>query len=148
MPYLRCFLMEVLRCYPAFPAMMRKPNRAVVISDLTIPAGKQIMVSPWAINRSTDLWGPDADEFRVSRWEDDYNGGAKHAQAFMTFSSGSRICIGKDFAVLSLKVALAVLVKRFVFEEAVKGWHPTIQKGTSLKPMDLRVKLRVVEAEE
>jgi cytochrome P450 len=147
MSYLRCFLMEVLRCYPAFPAMMRSPNRAVTVADLTIPAGKQIMVSPYAINHNTDLWGADAADFCVERWEKEYNGGAKTSQAFMTFSSGSRVCIGKEFAVLSLKVMLYVLVERFVFEEAVPGVHPVIQKGTSLKPMDLRVKVRLVEGQ-
>ncbi|KAK0635777.1 cytochrome P450 [Bombardia bombarda] len=145
MPYLRAFLMEVLRMYPAFPSMMREPTHDVKISDdLTLPRGKPLMVSPYAVNRSRELWGDDADEFHVERWEAAYNGGAKTAQAFFTFSSGPRICIGKDFAVLSLKVFLVVLVSKLRFEEAVKGWHPTVQKGTSLKPQGLKIKVSLV----
>ena len=146
MAYLRCFLMEILRMYPAFPAMMREAKQSVTVEDLTIPAGKRLMVSPWAVNHSIEMWGDDADEFRVERWQEDYNGGARSAQAFFTFSSGPRICIGKDFAILSLKIALFALVSRFVFEEAVPGWHPPIQKGTSLKPMGLNVKVSVIGA--
>lgn len=141
MPYLRCFLMELLRLYPAFPAIIREASKTTTVEDLQIPRGTRIMVSPWAINRSVELWGPDAREFRVERWLDSHNGGAKSAQAFMTFSSGQRICIGKDFAIISLKLFLVVLVSNFRFEEAVPGWHPPIQKGTSLKPMGLTVKI-------
>ncbi|EHK21645.1 uncharacterized protein TRIVIDRAFT_53015 [Trichoderma virens Gv29-8] len=139
--YLRCFLMEVFRLYPAFPAMMREASQGTTVGDLKIPKGKQIMVSPYAVNRSQELWGDDADEFRVERWEESYSGGAKTSQAFLTFSSGPRICIGKDFATLSLKVFLTVLVSKFRFEEAIPGWHPAIQKGTSLKPQGLKVKV-------
>ncbi|EGR44543.1 uncharacterized protein TRIREDRAFT_37950, partial [Trichoderma reesei QM6a] len=114
--YLRCFLMEVLRLYPAFPAMMREAAQATMVGELHIPKGKQIMVSPYAVNRSQDLWGDDAEDFKVERWEGSYSGGAKTSQAFLTFSSGPRICIGKDFATLSLKVFLTVLVSRFRFE--------------------------------
>ncbi|EOO00297.1 putative cytochrome p450 protein [Phaeoacremonium minimum UCRPA7] len=103
MKYLRCFLMEVFRLYPAFPSMMREAARPTTVGDLQIPKGKHIMVSPYAVNRSPELWGNDADEFRVERWEESYNGGAKTSQAFLTFSSGPRICIGKDFATISLK---------------------------------------------
>lgn len=142
--YLRCFLMEVFRLYPAFPAMMREAGNGTLVGDLHIPKGKQIMVSPYAVNRSQELWGDDADEFRVERWEESYSGGAKSSQAFLTFSSGPRICIGKDFATLSLKVFLAVLVSRFRFEEAILGWHPIIQKGTSLKPQGLKVKVTLL----
>ncbi|KAK3365840.1 cytochrome P450 [Lasiosphaeria ovina] len=144
LPYLRCFLMEVLRLYPAFPSMMREPARATTVGGLSIPKGKQIMVSPYAVNRSRELWGDDADEFRVERWEASHSGGATSSQAFLTFSSGPRICIGKDFATLSLKVFLTVLVARFRFEEAIPGWHPPIQKGTSLKPQGLKVKVSLL----
>lgn len=142
--YLRCFLMEVFRLYPAFPAMMREAAHATMVGDIQIPKGKQIMVSPYAVNRSQELWGDDADVFRVERWEESYSGGAKTSQAFLTFSSGPRICIGKDFATLSLKVFLTVLIVRFRFEEAIPGWHPVIQKGTSLKPQGLKVKLSLL----
>lgn len=141
MKYLRCFLMEVFRLYPAFPSMMREAARPATVGDLQIPKGKHIMVSPYAVNRDPELWGNDADEFRVERWEESYNGGAKTSQAFLTFSSGPRICIGKDFATISLKVFLVVLVSKFRFEEAVPGYHPPIQKGTSLKPQGLKIKV-------
>lgn len=133
--------MELFRLYPAFPGLMREASESTYVEDLLIPRGTQLMVSPYAINRSEELWGPDAHEFRVDRWMESHNGGAKSSQAFMTFSSGPRVCIGKDFAALSLKMSLAVLVNRFKFSEAVPGFHPPIQKGTSLKPMGLKIRI-------
>lgn len=104
------------------------------------------MISPYAINRSTDFWGPDADEFRVERWLDDHSGGATSAHAFMTFSGGPRSCIGKDFAVTSLKVFIVVLVSRFRFTKATGcgSREPVVQQGTSLKPDWLEVGVQLI----
>lgn len=139
--FLRCFVMEVLRLYPVFPSMMRESTKAVTIGDLHIPQGTSFIVSPYAINRSPEFWGDDAHEFRVERWEQAYSGGAKAAQAFMSFSNGPRVCIGKELAILNLKVMITVLITHFRFEEAEPGYQPQIQKGTALKAKDeLRIR--------
>lgn len=139
--YLRCFVMEVLRYYPVFPSMMREATKDVTIGDLHVPRGTSFIISPYAINRSPEFWGEDAHEFRVERWEQAYSGGAKASQAFMSFSNGPRVCIGKELAILNLKVMVSVLVAHFRFEEIEPGYQPQIQKGTALKAKDgLRIR--------
>ena len=68
------------------------------------------MIPIRAINRSTELWGPDAQQFRPERW---LNGEAaipdmvKEFQGYhhlLTFVDGQRICLGRGFAVAEFKV--------------------------------------------
>lgn len=42
--------------------------------------------------RRSDIWGPDAEEFRPSRWE-----GRKLGSEFMPFSTGPRVYLGRKF---------------------------------------------------
>ncbi|ETS76338.1 hypothetical protein PFICI_11725 [Pestalotiopsis fici W106-1] len=144
MPYLRAFVMEVLRFYPAVPLIGRVAASSTTVGGVVIAKGQGVLVSPYAINRQKDLWGEDAHEFDVGRWEASPTGGAKSAQALYTFSGGPRICVGKDLALISIKVLLVVLVERFCFEEVVPGFHPPFQKDTTLKAQGLKVKVSVV----
>ncbi|KAL1873531.1 hypothetical protein Daus18300_003894 [Diaporthe australafricana] len=144
MKYLRAFLMEVLRFYPAVPLMARVAAENTTVGGIRIPRGQGVLVSPFAINRSRELWGEAADEFDVGRWEASHTGGATSPQAFMTFSVGPRICIGKDLAVIALKGLLVALLQRFRFEEVVPGWHPPFLKDTTLKARGLKIRISVL----
>lgn len=141
MKYLRAFLMEVLRFYPAVPLMARAAAEDTTVGGVRIPRGQGILVSPYAINRSRDLWGEGADEFDVGRWETSHTGGATAPQAFLTFSVGPRICIGRDLAVIALKGLLVALLRKFRFEEVVPGWHPPFLKDTTLKARGLKIRV-------
>lgn len=49
-------------------------------------------MSAYTMHTSTEIWGPDAEEFNPERWLD---GKAAGMEAFLApFSKGSRICIG------------------------------------------------------
>lgn len=78
-----------------------------------------MVLCPWAINRSTKIWGPTAGEFDPSRWEKESGGKEGGASNYdvMTFLHGPRGCIGRDFARLEFKALLAALVGRFEFVE-------------------------------
>jgi Cytochrome P450 len=105
--------------------------------SISIAKGTLITVSMETINRSSAIWGPHAKEFKPDRWltEDGISGKAKEVQGhrhLLTFVDGPRTCLGKDFAIMELKVSdadqpvwalftvmqtvLSVLVKNFVFE--------------------------------
>ncbi|KAH8689317.1 cytochrome P450 [Talaromyces proteolyticus] len=86
------------------------------ITSVHIPAGTRTITVPWAINRSQDLWGPDAESFVPSHWIDKKNGNpnntgaAKSNYSILTFFHGWWSCIGQDFA----KGVLRVLVAAFM----------------------------------
>ena len=68
MPYLSAFVAEVLRLWPPAPLTIRVADRDTSILGEFIPKDTVLMLSPWAINRSSALWGPDSLEFKPERW--------------------------------------------------------------------------------
>ncbi|EHK97567.1 putative Sterol 26-hydroxylase, mitochondrial [Glarea lozoyensis 74030] len=70
LPLLHATTNEVLRLYPSVPSTIRLSIRPTSILDTPVPANTRIQLSPWAINRSPSLWGPDAESFNPYRWID------------------------------------------------------------------------------
>ncbi|KAK5746160.1 hypothetical protein LTR17_000894 [Elasticomyces elasticus] len=110
MPYLEAVCNEVLRLYPPVTATSRRNIRETRIGNQVVPKGSSVVLSPWAINRATSMWGPDAAEFSPDRWLGDKNGGATSPFAFLTFLFGPRSCIGMSFAKYELKCLVATLL--------------------------------------
>ncbi|KAK5111778.1 hypothetical protein LTR62_004698 [Meristemomyces frigidus] len=135
-PYLDAVCNEVLRLFPPVTATSRVAVRDTQIGDTFVPKGTICVVVPWAIQRSADYWGPDAEVFLPSRWLGDNGktGGAKDSTAFLTFLHGPRSCIGQNFARLEFKCLLAALVMNFELELR-NAEEPVIATGTiTIKP--------------
>jgi len=98
------------------------------------------------MGRMTDIWGSDAEEFRPERW---LHNGIFHPQSpfkFTAFQAGPRICPGKDFAYLQMKIVAAVLLRFFKFE-SVEGmivrYHLALTLRMSKDGLNLHVKPRL-----
>ncbi|KAH7161773.1 cytochrome P450 [Dactylonectria macrodidyma] len=118
LPYLNGIMHETLRLYPTVPMTMRQALCDTRIGDQFIPKGTDVIVSIWYINRSPELWGLDAAEFRPERWITDdgkpnTNGGAASNYDFLTFLHGPRSCIGQGFAKAEMRCLLASMVRSF-----------------------------------
>ncbi|KAF2157494.1 cytochrome P450 [Myriangium duriaei CBS 260.36] len=123
LPILNAVCNETLRLYPTVPITVRQAVRPTELCGQYIPAETQIILSPWAINRSSELWGPNADQFVPDRWinldgKPNNNGGARSAYAQLTFLHGPRSCIGANFAKAELRCITAMFVKAFNVELA------------------------------
>jgi cytochrome P450 len=78
--------------------------------------GDSLVVPIFLINRDPELWGPDADEWKPTRWE-----GAGTLPAgipgvwgnTMSFLGGSRACIGFKFSLYEWVFFLLVLHAEF-----------------------------------
>lgn len=44
------------------------PDGGLTIGDKTFASGTILSVNSWVIHYSTEIWGPDAAEFRPERW--------------------------------------------------------------------------------
>lgn len=145
MPYLHGFVMEVLRLYPSVLVTLREPSKDTVIEDTMIPKGTTMIISPWSINRSRRIWGDDAEMIVPERWPSmSTTPGASAAYSFMTFVHGSRVCIGKEYSIRSIKAVLIAVLLSFRVHEAVVGKKFLLQKSVSSMiqgPMDLRLEL-------
>ncbi|KAJ0180167.1 hypothetical protein K1T71_004758 [Dendrolimus kikuchii] len=135
MKYLEAVIRETIRLYPPVPLIVRRVDKDVTLpSGITLVKDCGIVVCIWAINRNPDYWGDDALEFRPERF---LNLTLKHPAAFMTFSFGPRGCIGYRYAMISMKTAVASIVRKYRIMPAT----PADSNG---KHKPLRVKFDVM----
>ena len=114
-PYLHNFAREVLRLQCPAINIAREAAEDVVIQGVLLPKGTTIVMQPAIVQLNPTIWGPDCDEFNPNRW-DHLEGEAADSGAFMAFSQGPRVCIGKAMTMLEFKVILMELVTSFDFE--------------------------------
>ena len=124
LPLLNGVCTETLRLYPTVPITIRDSIRPTSILSHPVPAHTQVLLSPWATNRSPSLWGPSASEFVPERWIDydpdkgmkpeegrpNNHGGSNSNYSNLTFLHGPRSCIGQGFAKAELRALVAAFV--------------------------------------
>ncbi|WPH02622.1 cytochrome P450 78A3 [Acrodontium crateriforme] len=142
--YLNAVCSEVLRVWAPVALTMRVAGKDTSIQGQFVPKGMTIILCPWAINTSPELWGEDAKEFKPERWldaEGRYNksGSADSNYSFLTFLHGPRSCIGQKFAEAEFACLLAAWFGRFEtrLEDGgalAKGAEVEIKGGITSKP--------------
>ena len=109
MPVLDAVLKEVLRILPPSPMLLRYTARPADLGPYRLPEGALIFYSPYVTHRIPELY-PDPLRFDPDRWR---SGPTPPGLAYLPFGAGSHHCLGKHFAVLEVKVVLAMLLQRF-----------------------------------
>lgn len=61
-------------------------------------------MNAWVINRNKTVFGADADHFRPERWleKEDPDSLKQMDQCFATFGFGSRVCLGRNLALMEI----------------------------------------------
>ena len=94
--YTRQVIEEALRLYPPLWLMTRKAANDDLLGAFFVPAGTEIYISPYLIQRSPALWtGPDL--FAPDRMSPDRAAGRPEL-ALCPFGAGPRNCIGEHLA--------------------------------------------------
>ena len=92
-----------LRLYPPLPMNARMANKDTYLptgggpdgtSRVFVPEGNIVQVHMHSLQRRQDIYGPDAEEFRPERWA---SLDSLDPWAFLPFSNGPRICIGRTY---------------------------------------------------
>ncbi|XP_027820318.1 taurochenodeoxycholic 6 alpha-hydroxylase-like isoform X2 [Ovis aries] len=110
MPYTTMCIKEALRLYPPIPVIGRELSKPITFPDgRSLPAGILVSLSFYGLHHNPTVW-PNPEVFDPSRFAP---GSTRHSHAFLPFSGGSRNCIGKQFAMNELKVAVALILLRF-----------------------------------
>ncbi|RKP34338.1 cytochrome P450, partial [Dimargaris cristalligena] len=113
LPYLEAVIQEALRFYPpAATAIPRTiPPEGLTIGSYFIPGGYILAAPIYAINHSP-LAFDRADEFIPERWLEvaDMN---TLKQSTLTFLSGPRGCLGRNLALMELRLIIANLIRHF-----------------------------------
>ncbi|KAI0023455.1 cytochrome P450 3A5 [Xylariomycetidae sp. FL0641] len=117
--YLNIFFQEIVRVHSTVPFTYREAGSDIIICGQVVPKGTQVVICPHVTNLSPRIWGDDAEEFRPERWEH-VTGEAASAYSIETFLNGPRVCIGKAYAILEVKVYLIELVRNFRFSRSAE----------------------------
>ncbi|PBK70225.1 PAH-inducible cytochrome P450 monooxygenase PC-PAH 1 [Armillaria solidipes] len=132
MPLLNATIKEALRLHPIAHTLMRRTvqdeclplSEPIITKDgkvlkyIPIPKGQTLLCSIYTYNRLPSIWGSDADQWNPNRFIND----RAKPQAplgmyanLMSFGSGTRSCIGWQFAIMEMQVILVDLLKHFEF---------------------------------
>ncbi|WDF38513.1 cytochrome P450 [Streptomyces sp. T12] len=122
LPYLTMVLKEAMRLYPSAPVIGRRSVADAEVEGVRIPAGADILVSPWVTQRHPDYW-PDPERFDPSRFTPEAEAG-RPRYAWFPFGGGPRACIGQHLSMLESVLGLAVLLREFEFADAEAGEVP------------------------
>ncbi|KAI9493584.1 cytochrome P450 [Zychaea mexicana] len=107
---------ETSRLIPVVPLTTRYASKDAVLKNHFIPKGTSVFLPIVVNHHSKALWGEDAESFRPSRW-DEQKASKVGPYEYYPFLAGARQCIGYRFALIELKIILAVLVMKFQFFE-------------------------------
>ncbi|ORY16932.1 cytochrome P450 [Clohesyomyces aquaticus] len=129
--YLEATLNEALRLFPPSPASQQRvvPRGGATVDGYYLPAGTTVAVSPWsATHSSLNFAEPDA--FRPERWLSNADADSESNQfagdrlnASAPFGNGPRVCIGKNLAMMEMRLIAAHLLWHFDIELDTKEYR-------------------------
>ena len=100
---------ETLRLYPPAWVVTRQALSPDQIGGFEIPESALVIVSPYLLHRDKRYWA-NPEQFQSDRFA-----AGTRSQAYLPFGSGARLCIGRDFALLEMRVILHRLCQSVVF---------------------------------
>jgi cytochrome P450 len=107
--YTRQVIEETLRLYPAGWLMTRAALKDDRLGDYFVPAGTEIYISPYLIQRHPAFWEA-PDRFNPDRFGPDESR-TRHPMTMIPFSAGPRRCIGESLARMEMQIHLMTIAK-------------------------------------
>lgn len=111
MPYLDGVVKESLRLFTPAPYNARILATGAKLGEHWLPAGTEVILSIYHTHRIEPIY-PKALTFDPERWATS----KPSVYEYNPFSAGPRTCIGAQFALLEIKIALAMLLQRYSLE--------------------------------
>ncbi|KAG2172901.1 hypothetical protein INT43_000251 [Umbelopsis isabellina] len=135
LPYLWAVIMEVTRMMPVVPVGMPRvcPKGGEVIAGKYIPEGTIVEVPVWSIHYHPDIF-EDPYTFRPERWLE--HGADELTKYNIAFSTGPRMCAGKNLAMMEMTLVLAHLYRRFDVKLAKPNEELQLSAQFITKPTD------------
>ena len=134
-------LKEAQRLWPTAPIFSLAPYEDEVIGGTwTMRKDRPVNVFSPGLHRNPQVW-PSPDEFDIDRWLPDAEA-ARHPHAYKPFGNGMRACIGRQFAMVEAKMALAMILQKFAISDP-HGYRLRIKETLSIKPDDFTMRIRL-----
>jgi len=131
LPYLEMVVKESLRLLPSVWAYARQAQRDLVIDGYEIKKGQTITISHIAMGRNPKYYDNPI-EFRPERWTREFERSLPRG-AYVPFAGGPRVCLGKQFAMMEMRMILATLLQR-VEPNLAEGFEPDFVTELSMHP--------------
>ncbi|KAL4802975.1 pisatin demethylase [Aspergillus unguis] len=146
MAYFQAVIKECLRIHPGLGQIIPRdvPPGGLTICGEYLPERTVVGCNAWTVHRDRSVFGENADEFVPERWLDgDEEGIRAMENAIFTFGAGSRICLGKNIALLEINKMVPELFRRFELE-LVDPKRYTLRPGWLVlqEGLDVRLKRR------
>lgn len=135
--FTRALVQETLRLYSPGWLVTRQATDAIRLGKFTLPAGTDVVWSPYTLHRDPDLF-PDPLRFDPDRWLPDRLQPPKNA--FIPFGTGKRQCIGDGFAWIEMTIATALIASRWRLRPAPPGNRPVPVGAITVHPSVLRMR--------
>ncbi|HEX4751279.1 MAG TPA: cytochrome P450 [Solirubrobacterales bacterium] len=140
MPYLDMVVDEVLRLYPPAWIGPRRAVRDFEFGGYEVPRGAYVNYVSWASHRLPEVF-PDPEAFVPERFTRERKAALPRG-AYVPFGGGKRVCIGKRFGQIEVKLVTTMLLQR-LRADVLPGRTMTVRQSPTLSPRGgLKMRLR------
>ena len=132
-------LKETLRLWPTAPSFSVGPHRDEEIGGKWLMRkDRPINVMTPALHRHPAVWDRPYD-FDIDRWLPEAEA-KRHPHAYKPFGNGVRACIGRQFAMVEAKLAMAMMLQKFAISDR-RDYRLSIKETLSIKPDDFTMRV-------
>lgn len=108
LPLLERVIKESMRVLSPVPWNGRVTAKPTELNGYSLPVGTEVLISIYQTHHMLELY-PNPESFDPSRWETI----TPNSYEYNPFSAGPRVCIGAGFAMMEIKIILAMLLQRY-----------------------------------
>lgn len=114
--HMNAVIKEVLRLYPGLPTggLRQAPSQGITVGETYIPGNTTLVAPRYSIARLESSYEK-AGEFVPERWTTRPEM-IKDPRGYSPFAQGRFSCVGKDLAMIELRLVIALLLKKFHVE--------------------------------
>lgn len=156
MPYLNAVINEGLRLQPSVPSCIQRTplpgTGGKQVGTEFIPEGTAINLPPYVLHRDPRNFSPSPDSFIPERWlrqsAEEKGGDVKYstnADAFIPFAGGFANCVGKNLAIVEMRMVVTLLMQKFDMRFAEgydsRKWEENLEDWFVIKTGELPVVL-------
>ena len=148
LPWLEACAHETMRLKPVAPSLVLQALRDTRIADIRVPA-QTLVFGALRSDSLREEHFDNAPAFDPGRWLHGADAAGASAtspgRVAMPFGAGPRVCPGRQLAMLEMKIALAVLLRRFEIDNVATpdGREPAEQLSFTMAPAGLAMRLRL-----
>ncbi|KAI0205263.1 cytochrome P450 oxidoreductase [Astrocystis sublimbata] len=143
LPLLCACIKEALRMHPGVQLHLPRisPPEGLNLCGTFVPSGCTVGVNAAVVHFNQSIFGPDADQYRPSRWLEDKENATNMDRYMLHFGAGTRTCIGKNISIAEIHKLVPEILRKFSFEMWDQDAQWTTHNFWFCKQTGLKVKV-------